>query len=60
MDKAFVMPFGKHKGQPISTVPTHYLEWLEAERLVNGANTSDKLMIAIVEELNRRSKKPKD
>jgi uncharacterized protein (DUF3820 family) len=27
-DSLFIMPFGKHKGDPIEDIPTSYLEWL--------------------------------
>lgn len=27
-ESLFILPFGKHKGQPIEDVPTSYLNWL--------------------------------
>lgn len=26
-----LMPFGKHKGEPVEDLPTDYIEWLLAE-----------------------------
>ena len=30
-----VMPFGKHKGKPLSKVPPSYLAWLKSEGAFN-------------------------
>lgn len=27
--EAFIMPFGKHKGQPLAKIPLLYLHWLD-------------------------------
>lgn len=42
------MPFGKHKGKPISAVPTEYLEWYR------GEGRKGWVLDAVVEELGRR------
>jgi hypothetical protein len=36
------MPFGKHKGQPLSTVPRGYLRWLRA-----NVDIDDWLQVAV-------------
>lgn len=43
------MPFGKHKGKPISAVPTPYLEWYR------GEGRKGWLLDAVVAELGRRA-----
>lgn len=50
-----VMPFGKHKGEPMNKVPTPYLEWLEYEFLTNNKNHD--LLAQITKELKSRNNK---
>jgi exodeoxyribonuclease X len=45
------MPFGKHKGQPLSEVPIDYIWWL------NDKNLRDPLRSALNAELERRDSK---
>lgn len=45
-------PFGKHKGKPLSKIPSHYLEWL-----INLTNPLEENLLASVKnELIKRSK----
>ncbi len=49
-DEEFVMPFGKHKDEPLSDIPTEYLDWLfDSDTL--WESTKEK----IEDELNRRN-----
>jgi len=45
------LPFGRHRGQPMSAVPSDYLEWL----LRNADGTSQDVMVTVRTELDRRS-----
>jgi uncharacterized protein (DUF3820 family) len=38
------LAFGEHKGKPLTDVPIDYLTWLEAQKLSDGAKTSDYFM----------------
>jgi hypothetical protein len=50
---ASAMPFGKHKGQPLSDVPGDYLVWLLRE-----CKLSSGLRVAVADELTRRGQRP--
>lgn len=45
----FTMPFGKHKNELISAVPTPYLQWL-----TKTVKLSRSLLVAVVQELQTR------
>ena len=45
------LPFGKHRGQPIDSIPTDYLEWL----IKAATSISDDARLTAQEELLRRS-----
>ena len=47
------LPFGKHAGQPLDTVPTPYLDWLARE-----ARLSSGLRAAVAAELRARGSTP--
>lgn len=34
-DDDSIMPFGKHKGKPMSEVPSDYLDWLHGQEWVS-------------------------
>lgn len=37
-ESLWIIPFGKHKGEPVEDVPTSYLEWLlEQDWFCNGS-----------------------
>lgn len=46
-----VIPFGKHKGKEIGTVPSDYLEWVLREK---AGDYVDGFLAAVQKELNRR------
>lgn len=48
------MPFGKHRGKRLLSVPTEYLVWL----LENNANLDAELKRAVEHELSRRDDAP--
>jgi uncharacterized protein (DUF3820 family) len=45
-----IMPFGKHRGQPVASLPTDYLHWL----VCNVRFQNDRLGQAVRAELRRR------
>uniref|UniRef100_A0A7C4QKX3 J domain-containing protein n=1 Tax=Schlesneria paludicola TaxID=360056 RepID=A0A7C4QKX3_9PLAN len=47
------MPFGKYRGQPLSEIPQHYLEWL-----LRSVDLRPSLEAAVIAELNQRYKPP--
>lgn len=49
-----VMPFGKHKGVPMSEVPADYLSWLKAECETKSPDKSKNIIADIEAELLRR------
>jgi hypothetical protein len=40
MGTPMIMPFGKHKGQPLAEVPSEYLRWLTTIKLSPGLRTA--------------------
>jgi hypothetical protein len=50
---SFAMPFGRHKDEPLPTVPTDYLRWALAT-----VKLSSRLRAAVIAELNRRGVVP--
>jgi len=51
-----LMPFGKHKGTPLYLIPDSYLEWIEAELLLDQNKTKNgvELLANITTEIKRR------
>lgn len=43
------MPFGKHIGEPVCSVPTHYLEWVLRKSDVDLGPDLRRLMVAVLE-----------
>jgi hypothetical protein len=50
--KTVVMTFGKHRGLPVSEVPTHYLQWVKSECYRIDPN----VRAAVLDELDRRGR----
>jgi uncharacterized protein (DUF3820 family) len=46
-----LMPFGKYKGEPLSEIPTAYLDWLIGQERMQGKELQDD----IVAHLNTRA-----
>ena len=49
INRSFTMPFGKHRGIPISQVPTQYLRWLLAQEWAE-----DHTRFEVMDELSKR------
>ena len=50
LDDEFVMPFGKYKGEPLSEIPTEYLDWL-----LGSDNLYESTKEQIEDKLDRRT-----
>ena len=52
--REFIMPFGKHKGEPLTDIPRSYLEWILEQE--GGIMDNNDFMDAIEYELAVRDR----